>query len=399
MPRDLERIARVQSALQRAGWEALVCARPSNVLMLTGYWPVIGTSVAIATREGHVGLIVPEDERELAAKAGWDELEIIEGGSLDEITSADQRIREPLARLAKRFNLQGTCGFEHEATHEPTSYAGVHSYSGSLRELLSETIPVTLVPADDVLSRLRASLTSCELDHVRLACQIAEEAYAVGRTRTRPGLTETEVACAFRAPLARLKIGNEEVERADGFAYCMSGPNSAEAFAAYQRSRAREIQRGDLVLVHCNSWVHGYWTDITRTYACGEPDSQARSMYDAVLAARNAAFEVVKPGIKAAEVDRVVREVMRRHGLAEEFKHPTGHGVGFSAINHLARPRLHPASDDVLEPGMVFNIEPAAYFADYGGLRHCDMVVVSKTGAEVLTPFQAELDDLILRGL
>jgi Xaa-Pro aminopeptidase len=397
MPRDYERIKRIQNALHEADWDALVCARASNVLLLTGYWPVIGTSIAVATREGKIGLIVPEDERELVTEGNVDELEVFKAGSLEEIVTPAEKASPALARLGRRFNIKRTSGFEHESRFEPTSYAGVHSYSGTLREILAATIPVNFVPADKILSRLRAAVTPIELARIRLACCIADRAYATGATQLCPGLTEIEAGARFRALLSTLKVEHDEVERADGFAYCMSGPNAANAFAAYQRSGSRQIKRGDLLLVHCNSWADGYWTDITRTYCCGEPPPKARQMLEAVLAARQAALEMIRPGIKASQVDLVTRDVIKEHGFEKEFKHPTGHGVGFAAINHLARPRLHPASDEVLAPGMVFNVEPGVYVSGYGGVRHCDMVSVTETAAEVLTPFHAELSDLILK--
>jgi Xaa-Pro aminopeptidase len=70
--------------------------------------------------------------------------------------------------------------------------------------------------------------------------------------------------------------------------------------------------------------------------------------------------------------------------------------VGFAAINHDALPRIHPLSDDILEIGMVFNIEPAVYVPEIGGIRHCDMVAVTENGAELLTPFQSEGNQLVL---
>ncbi|HJT79488.1 MAG TPA: M24 family metallopeptidase, partial [Gemmataceae bacterium] len=94
------------------------------------------------------------------------------------------------------------------------------------------------------------------------------------------------------------------------------------------------------------------------------------------------------------DVDGAARGVLRQRGYGDLFKHGTGHGVGFAAINHNARPRIHPASDDVLEAGMVFNVEPAVYVEGYGGIRHCDVVAATDTGAEVLTPFQASLMSL-----
>lgn len=96
-------------------------------------------------------------------------------------------------------------------------------------------------------------------------------------------------------------------------------------------------------------------------------------------------------------MDRAARAVLADQGFGEYFKHATGHGVGFAAIDHNARPRLHPASDDVLMTGMVFNVEPAVYLDGYGGLRHCDVVAVTAAGAEVLTPFQSGVEQLTIR--
>src|SRR5262245_19692764 len=110
---------------------------------------------------------------------------------------------------------------------------------------------------------------------------------------------------------------------------------------------------GDFVLTHCNSHLDGYWTDITRTYCMGEPSGRQQKMYTAVFEARQAALAAVRPGAKAADVDHAGRDVMRPHGFANDFKHPTGHGVGFAAIDHNALARLRSAIRGPLETGMV----------------------------------------------
>ena len=79
---------------------------------------------------------------------------------------------------------------------------------------------------------------------------------------------------------------------------------------------------------------------------------------------------------------------MQEQGFGAAFKHSTGHGVGSEAINADARPRVHPLSPDTLAEGMIFNVEPAAYFDGYGGVRHCDVVAVTGRGCDLLTPFQ-----------
>jgi len=83
----------------------------------------------------------------------------------------------------------------------------------------------------------------------------------------------------------------------------------------------------------------------------------------------------------------VARDVLRDRGFGQDFPHGLGHGVGFTAIDHNAYPRLHPASPDTLETGMVCNIEPAIYLRGRCGMRHCDMVHITEHGSELLTPF------------
>jgi Xaa-Pro aminopeptidase/Xaa-Pro dipeptidase len=223
---------------------------------------------------------------------------------------------------------------------------------------------------------------------VRSACGIAAGAFATGGGKLRAGQPETEAAAQFLHGLVAPPGEDADLLRLGGFCWCMSGPNAAGASGAFARSRARRLREGEPVLVHANSYRGGFWTDITRTYCLGQPDELLLRVWDAVFAARAAALAAIRPGVRAAEVDSAAREVLRSRGFGDAFRHGTGHGVGFAAIDHNARPRLHPQSDDTLAVGMVFNVEPAVYLEGWGGVRHCDVVAVTAGGAEVLTPFQ-----------
>jgi Xaa-Pro aminopeptidase len=396
MTRDGDRIASIRDALGAAGLDGLACALPADVLLLSGYWPVVGTSLAVAARDGRVALLVPEDEKDLASQGWADEVRTFRPGALTELRTAAEAVREPLADTARSLGLSGRrVGYEAGPTYEPSSYASMHLYDASITRLLHEAMePAALVQADDLLADLRGRKTPAEVEGIRQACRIAGQAFLEGASRLTAGLKETEAANFFRGPLSAVGVGFEDVRRADGFAWCMSGPNAALAHAAYARSRDRRLQAGDFVMIHCNSYADGRWTDITRTFHLGSPDDRAASLYDAVFAARAAALSVIRPGARAADVDEASRDVLRSRGLGEAFKHSTGHGVGFAAIDHNARPRLHPRSDEVLRLGMVFNVEPAVYFDGYGGLRHCDVVAVTDAGATVLTPFLGNSGEL-----
>jgi Xaa-Pro aminopeptidase len=391
--RDDERIRRISESLHEADLDALVCSLPANVLLLTGYWPVIGSSIAIATRESAFAVITPEDECDLA-DGGWAVVRPFKPADLHTVSAITERAREPLRELTGKLGLTGRIGYE-SAQSEPASYAGMTIYGAAMPQLLADVFPnAQLTPADNVLSKLRSVKTARELECIRRSCRVAAEAFDRAASQLRPGMKETEVAALFQSLLAI--AGTTNNERAGGFVYCMSGSNSAEAYAAYARTRSRVIKEGDLVLVHCNSYVDGYWTDITRTYCIGRADSRSREMREAVMSARSKALEAIHPGVMAREVDRAAREQLDSRGFGSEFKHSTGHGVGFVAIDHTAQPRLHPASPDRLEAGMIFNVEPAIYIEGYGGLRHCDMVVVNHSGAELLTDFQVREEELQL---
>jgi Xaa-Pro aminopeptidase len=393
--RDVERVRRNTQPLIDAGLDAFVCVLPINVLLLTGYWPVVGTSVAISTREGQVLLLVPEDELQLA-RLGWaDDLTSYSAGSLADLRSISEILAVELGKTAAALRI-GSIGFESEAVSLPVPYAAVSVFGWSIAELLRRTFAAAkLVPGGRLLAGLRSVLTPGEIERVRHACKIAEAAYVRGREKLSTGLTEIEAAKAFRERLSPDDLS--ETMRADGYAFCMSGENSYLASAAFQLSRTRRLRGHDLALIHCNSYADGFWTDITRTYCIGEPDDRQRMMYDAIFLAGRAALDAIAPGVAAAHVDSCAREVMIDHGFGDAFKHGLGHSVGFAAIDHNAPPRLHPASPDKLETGMVFNIEPAVYIKAVGGMRHCDMAAVTDRGAELLTPFQADLESMIVR--
>lgn len=397
MRRDAERLERVADALRAASYDALICALPANVLLLTGYWPVIGSAIALVARDGSVGLLAPEDERDLA-ESGWaDHLHTFAPGGLGELHSVASAALAHFAGLVRESGLADVASrvaFEGSEAVEPASYAALHVYGVAMRRLLEQALPrAELSDGSDIIGRLRAVKTPREVERIAAACEVADGAFRAGSVHVAANATERVVAAAFAAGLSTEACGDE---RSGGFVFCMSGPNAAKAGAAYARSRDRALRQGDVALVHCNSFLGGYWTDITRSYCSGAPGEPEAAMYEAVLAARAAALSVLRPGVRASDVDSAAREVLEERGFGRAFTHGTGHGVGFAAIDHNARPRLHPRSPDVLETGMVFNVEPAVYMAGVAGVRHCDVVALADGGARVLTPFHDALVELAI---
>ena len=386
---DEVRRSRVAAALREAQLDAIVCALPMNVLMLSGYWPVLGTAVAMFTAHARLGLLVPDGEEQLARAALPAEIELFETGSLESVHGRTAALQRALPKLLTRLGGLGEkIGIENGATEVPVGYSAVHIYSTELENALRDVYPKwKLLPADDELHRLRAVKTPQELGVIRLACEAARKGFMAAERTISAGVRELDVALAARHEFA-LPAANEGAHRADGFAWCMSGPNSAEAGSAFARSQSRKIEDGDVVLLHANSYLDGYWTDITRTFICGTKKTHT-AIFEALMEARAAALAVIRPGVAAKDVDDAAREVLQHQGLGKNFTHGLGHEVGFGAVNANNVPRIHPASHDMLEEGMVFNVEPAVYVPGSVGVRHCDLVVVTAEGYELLTPWLA----------
>lgn len=385
---DSERRTRITASLLKSGIDAVICTSPSEVLLLTGYWPVMGTSVALVLAEGEACVILPEDEVELAEQSSAATLLPYKPSELNRIIMPIDALADPLGSLTARLGLsRARVGIQTVQGMQPASYATCADFHLSLPEILRRMLPnATFVPCSEILERMKASKTPTELDVMRLASGIAASGFAQAAELIKAGKRETEVAADLQAAF-QSSTKAERVQRSYGFFFCMSGPNSAKASAAYARTRQRKIAEGDLVMIHANTCADGYWTDITRTYTAGASTERQNAMQSAIREARSAALQVTRPGVLARDVDAAARRVMTANGFSDAFKHPTGHGVGFAAANGNALPRIHPKSPDVLEVGMTFNVEPAAYFDGYGGMRHCDIAAVTADGVDVLTEF------------
>lgn len=166
-----------------------------------------------------------------------------------------------------------------------------------------------------------------------------------------------------------------------------SGPQSALPHA---RPSHRRLETDELVVLDFGGVYDGYCVDLTRTLLLGHSVPALRRLFDAVVEAHGAAIAAVRPGVLPSQIDAAARDVLAHHGLAEAFGHATGHGLGLDVHEE---PRIGRASADrseePIEPGMVFTIEPGVYVPGLGGVRIEDDVLVVEGGCELLTDVAA----------
>ncbi|MFQ5746366.1 MAG: M24 family metallopeptidase [Gemmatimonadota bacterium] len=238
-------------------------------------------------------------------------------------------------------------------------------------------------PAGDPVGTLRSVKERAEIRSMARAARLADGALAALLPEIRPGMTEREVAARLEY-LLRLQ-GSDPVPFETIVA---SGPRTSLPHA---RPSARRIEAGDLLLLDFGASVHGYASDITRTFVVGPASDWQWELHAAVSKALEAALAVLRAGAPARDVDRAARTSLEADGLGDAFGHGTGHGIGLE-VHEV--PGLNSRSDDVLREGNVVTVEPGAYLPGRGGVRIEDDVLVEAKGGRVLTHAARELLEL-----
>lgn len=236
-----------------------------------------------------------------------------------------------------------------------------------------------LVPVKGSPTAMRAVKSRVELETVRRGTDVAEKALREALGRVDASFTEARLAAELDH--AARVLGAEALSFETIVA---SGRRGALVHARPSRNRLAGVAVIDWGIV-----LEGYCTDSTRTVAFGRVPAELRKAHALVLEAQERALGATGPGVKAEEVDRAARSVIEAAGYGKAFGHGLGHGVGLEVHE---RPHVAPRSDDVLEEGMVFTIEPGIYLPGVGGVRVEDMAVVTRDGAELLTSLPRTLD-------
>jgi Xaa-Pro aminopeptidase len=230
------------------------------------------------------------------------------------------------------------------------------------------------VELDNKLDKLRQIKCEEEIEKIRTAESIGDEAFTHILSFIRPGVTEREVALELEYFMKK-----NGAERLSFDTIAASGTNSSMPHAI---PTDRVIENGDFLTMDFGCVYEGYCSDMTRTVAVGDISDNMEYVYEVVLKAQLEALRSIKPGAKCSDVDKIARDIIADAGYGNCFGHGLGHSVGLYIHEE---PRLSPKCDDILQPGMLMTVEPGIYIPGRFGVRIEDLVVVTREGYINLT--------------
>jgi len=359
------RLSRLRSALGETYLDSLLVTHLSNIRYLCGF---TGSAAALLVADRNAmdrrAILFTDGRYRAQAK------EEVKGARI--VIASKSPLVEAAEWLATNNERRSstTVGIEPE------------SITAGMRDRLAGMLKgrARLRSAPPLVERARMVKDAAEIVRIRRAVELGASLFHIARKKIRPGVTEVEVAAAMEYEARRAG--------AEGMSFPTILASGTRSAIVHGRASAVRIPRRGFVVCDFGVILAGYCSDRTRTVHVGRPSGEARRLYEAVLEAQQAAIAAVRPGATAAEVDGAARRVLRKRKLTRYFTHSTGHGLGLEI--HEA-PRLAEGQTQKLEPGMVITIEPGAYVPGKWGVRIEDVVVVTPSGCEVLTPTDKEL--------
>ena len=353
-----DRLERLREALPGAGCDAFFSLSPPANQYLSGFRGT--TSALLATaQEAHFLCDFRYTEQAARQVSAYEVTEV--SGTLE-------------ARLGERMKALGIA----RAAFDP----GVLTVRQA--DELKKSFEGELVPQPSLLSRIRQIKTPEEIEKIRAASQLAENAMLDRIDAIEAGVTEREWAARLEYEFKRRGASGASFDT-----IALFGPRSS---LPHGMPGEKALTSGDMVLVDCGCVLDGYCSDLTRTYVFDKiPGSWFEEIYAAVLAAQEAGLQAIRPGVPCVEADAAARQVIQDAGFGSHFGHGLGHGVGVEV--HEA-PRLNKESAAILETGMVVTVEPGIYLPDMGGVRIEDLVAVTDSGCDVLTRSSKKLEVL-----
>lgn len=348
------KLAKLRQALLDQGVDALLITNEYNRRYMTGFTGTAG--VAIVSQNDAV--FITDFRYTEQAEAQITDFRIVQHKGT---------IFEEVGKQAALMGIK-TLGFEKDALLY------------GLYEVYKVAVKADFVPLSGLIEKIRLIKTPEEINIIKVACEIADNAFTHILNFIKPGQTELDVSNELEFFMRKQGATSSSFD-----IIVASGLRSALPHGV---ATDKMIEKGDFVTLDFGAYYNGYISDITRTIAVGQPSDKLVEMYNVVLASQLLALEKVGPGMTGIEADAVARDYLTAQGYGEAFGHSTGHGIGLEVHEG---PGLSFRSETVLEPNMTVTIEPGVYLPGIGGVRIEDDILITEKGNEVLTHSTKEL--------
>lgn len=342
-----QRIARARARMQQLDIDVLCLSVGPDLPYLVGYeaMPLERLTMLVLPVDGDATLVVPRLEAprvvqqpDVFTLRPWEETE------------------DPVQAVADQVGAATTIAI------------GDHTWARFVLALQAALPDARFVAASTVTAALRAIKDEAEIAALERAGEAVDAIAEAIRARVFAGRTER----SLHRELVELMLDAGH-ERAN-FAIVASGANAA---SPHHEPTDRTIQPGEVVLCDFGGTMNGYCSDITRMYSVGAPSPMVRDAYEVLVEAQEQAVRAAKVGTPCHDVDAAARSVLAEAGLADQFVHRTGHGIGMEAHEE---PYLVAGNHLPLEAGHAFSVEPGIYLEDQFGLRLEDIVVATSEG-------------------
>lgn len=275
------------------------------------------------------------------------------------------RIYSQIAEILKEFK----CG--HLLVESSRMTLDVYN---SIKGVAKSSAVHTDTTLDNIINSLRSVKTPEEIECIKKAQEVTDNAFTFVCDFIKPGVTEKEIGLLL--DFYMLSKGGEAISFET---IAISGKNTSMPHGV---PTDKKVEFGDFVTMDFGTVVGGYHSDMTRTVAVGTATDEMKRVYDTVLSAQKNCIENIKTGLTCKQGDALSRDVIKSMGFGKYFTHSTGHGVGIE-IHEF--PYMGPSSNDELLPNQIVTVEPGIYIPEKFGVRIEDMIVITENGCEDLT--------------
>jgi len=376
LPFDLaeyrDRLARVRAAMEEAGLDLLLVSSPENIYWLTGYRTTgyYVYQLLLVPLDGEAQFVTSRLEGETVRALSWIKGNVTVFMGDDEVAKTLEAARMAAAKV-RRF------GYEERGFWLPPRVLD------AFRDTYGHKAGVA---AGHILEDARRIKSPAEIGYIREAARIASAGMRAGLGAVAPERTENEIAgIVFKAMM------DEGGEQPAGGPYVVTGPRAAVTHMLPERA---VLEPGHPVYFEVGGCFRRYSGSVMRMASVGQPSNEMASRAGVMIEALETMIATIRPGAQSQEIDRAGRRVVEKAGFGDCFRHRAGYSMGAAFAPGWGEGLVMDIADGnerPLEPGMAFHLVPMAGFRGWGNMGFSETVLVTETGAEVLTDVPREL--------